>query len=134
MFRCTQLLTLLAVANAQSCFPFGGSLAKTPSVSRSQWWCPQSDMYGFMGFSYPLEVADCNDPSNGYDQISKDFAKMKNDFGAVMVRIYGPECREASVWENLLKAGVNNNMGIIPQVWWGFGVGEGYLCLQASCH
>ena len=79
-------------------------------------------MYGFMGFSYPLEVPDCNDASNGYDQINKDFAKMKNDFGAVMVRVYAPECREASVWENLLKAGVNNNMGVIPQVWWGFGV------------
>lgn len=122
MFHTIPIFALLAGATAQSCFPFGGSLASTPSVSRSQWWCPQSDMYGFMGFSYPLEVPDCSDASNGYDQINKDFAKMKNDFGAVMVRVYAPECREASVWENLLKAGVNNNMGVIPQVWWGFGV------------
>ena len=73
-----------------------------------------------MGFSYPLEVPDCTDPSNGYDAINKDFAKMKQDFGATMVRVYAPECREQSVWENLLKAGVNNNMGVILQVWWGF--------------
>ncbi|KAL8791308.1 MAG: hypothetical protein Q9195_005927 [Heterodermia aff. obscurata] len=45
---------------------------------------------------------------------------MKKDFGATMVRVYAPECRESSVWENLLKAAVNNNMGVIPQVWWGF--------------
>ena len=130
MFYTIQFFALLAVANAQSCFPFSGSLSSTPSVLRSQWWCPQSDMYGFLGFSYPLEVPDCSDPSNGYEQISKDFAKMKNDFGAVMVRVYAPECREASVWENLLKAGVNNNMGVIPQVWWGFGVSESSRWLQ----
>ncbi len=124
MFRLISFLIFLAAANAQSCFPFDESLTTNPSVSRSQWWCPQSNMYGFMGFSYPLEVPDCNDPSNSYDQINKDFAKMKQDFGAVMVRVYAPECREASVWENLLKAGINNNMGIIVQVWWGFGVSK----------
>lgn len=128
MFR-SLFFIFLAVANAQSCFPFAGNLASTPSTSRSQWWCPQSDMYGFMGFSYPLEVPDCSDPSNGYDQINKDFAKMKADFGAVMVRVYAPECREAGVWENLVKAGVNNNMGVIVQVWWGFGVSEPTSCL-----
>ncbi len=77
-------------------------------------------MYGFMGFSYPLEVPDCSDSTNSYDKISADFAKMKKDVGASMVRVYAPECRQASVWENLLKAGVTNNMGVIVQVWWGF--------------
>lgn len=77
-------------------------------------------MYGFLGFSYPLEVADCSDPSNSYESINADLAKMKKDFGASMIRVYSPECREASVWENLLQAGVSNNMGIIMQVWWGF--------------
>ena len=52
---------------------------------------------------------------------------MKKDFGASMIRVYAPECREASVWENLLQAGVNNNMGIIVQVWWGFD-SVGYTC------
>lgn len=77
-------------------------------------------MYGFLGFSYPLEVADCSDNTNSYESINADLAKMKKDFGASMIRVYAPECREASVWENLLQAGVNNNMGIVVQVWWGF--------------
>ena len=109
-----------------SCFPFGGAKLPSdysaPSVSRSQWWCPQSEMYGFMGFSYPLEVPDCNDYTNSYDKFNTDFAKMKKDFGATMVRIYAPECRKSSLWENLLRAAVKNNMGLIPQVWWGFDV------------
>lgn len=95
-----------------------------PSMSRSEWWCAQSEMYGFLGFSYPLEVSDCSDPTNSYESISADFAKMKRDFGATMVRVYAPECRDSSVWENLLQAGVTNNMGVIPQVWWGFEVGR----------
>ena len=106
-----------------SCFPFSGTLPSdlsAPPVSRSDWWCAQDDMYGFLGFSYPLEVADCSDNTNSYESINADLAKMKNDFGASMIRVYAPECREASVWENLLQAGVSNNMGIIVQVWWGF--------------
>ena len=116
----------VGTARSTSCFPFGGAKLPSdysaPSASRSQWWCPQSEIYGFLGFSYPLEVADCSDYSNSYDAINSDFASMKNDFGASMVRVYAPECRQPSVWENLLKAAVHNNMGVIPQVWWGFEV------------
>ena len=92
-------------------------------------------MYGFLGFSYPLEVADCSDATNSYESITADFAKMKKDFGASMIRVYAPECREASVWENLLQAGVSNNMGIIVQVWWGFdkvGYTSSAIALQQS--
>ena len=119
----TSFNTSITSTGIGSCFPFGGTLPSdlsAPPVSRSDWWCAQSDMYGFLGFSYPLEVADCNDPSNSYESINADLAKMKKDFGASMIRVYSPECREANVWENLLQAGVNNNMGIIVQVWWGF--------------
>lgn len=73
-----------------------------------------------MGFSYPLEVSDCGDYSDSYGAVDADFARMKKDFGASMVRVYAPECRDVSMWKNLLKAAVNNNMGVIPQVWWGF--------------
>lgn len=115
-----------ATKRSTTCFPFGGAKLPTdysaPSTSRSEWWCPQSEMYGFLGFSYPLEVPDCSDYTNSYDSINSDFAKMKRDFGASMVRVYAPECRDSSVWENLLRAAVNNNMGVIPQVWWGFEV------------
>lgn len=115
---------------AESCFPFSGTLPSdlsAPPVSRSDWWCAQDNLYGFLGFSYPLEVADCSDDTNSYESINADLAKMKKDFGASMIRVYAPECREASVWENLLQAGVSNNMGIIVQVWWGFD-SVGYAC------
>lgn len=114
-----------STSSGDSCFPFGSATLNKdfskPSMSRSEWWCSQNKMYGFMGFSYPLEVPDCNDWSNSYDAINADFAQMKRDFGARMVRVYAPECRENSIWEHLLRAGVENNMAVIPQVWWGFG-------------
>lgn len=65
---------------------------------------------------------------------------MKDDFGASMVRVYAPECRELSVWEALVRACAENDIGLIvmasllanfarrvlmecpdgDQVWWGF--------------
>ena len=122
--------TSTTATGAGLCFPFSGTLPSdlsAPSVSRSDWWCAQNNMYGFLGFSYPLEVADCSDGTNSYESINADLAKMKKDFRASMIRVYAPECREASVWENLLQAGVSNNMGIIVQVWWGF-ESVGYTC------
>ena len=121
---CALALDSNGTVSGNGCFPFGGGTLNKdfskPSTSRSNWWCGQDQMYGFMGFSYPLEVPDCGDWSNSYDAINADFAQMKRDFGAHMVRIYAPECRETNVWENILRAGVNNNMAVIPQVWWGF--------------
>ncbi|KIJ40281.1 glycoside hydrolase family 17 protein, partial [Sphaerobolus stellatus SS14] len=106
-----------------SCFPGGGAILSAfqkPSQPRSSWWCPASQQHGFLGFSYPMENSNCSDPSNQFAKINQDFQRMKAQFGATMVRIYGPECRNASVWQNLLQAGIANNMAIIPQVWWGF--------------
>lgn len=77
-------------------------------------------MYGFLGFSYPLEDADCSAASNGYDGILADLKIMKETFGATMVRVYAPECRDASLWENLVRACMEVGMGLIVQVWWGF--------------
>ncbi len=106
-------------ANASACFPFGSATLNTsyvkPSVSRSDWWCPQSSTYGFLGFSYPLEGA-CSD--DGYAGINSDFAAMKKDFGATLVRIYLPECYTTAIWQHVLQAAVNNNMGVVLQVAW----------------
>lgn len=57
-----------------------------------------------------MEADNCTDPSNLFPKINADFQRMKYEFGASMVRIYAPQCREVSVWENLLKAGIANNM------------------------
>jgi hypothetical protein len=72
------------------------------------------------GFSYPLEVADCSDPSNQYEKIRIDLERMKTEFGATFVRPYGVECRQVSIWENLVKACIDLGMALIVQVWWGF--------------
>lgn len=106
-------------ADTPNCFPFGSATLDTsnaaPSVSRSDWWCPQSMVYGFLGFSYPLEGG-CGD--DGYNGINSDFAAQKRDFGATMIRIYLPECYTTEIWNNVLKAAINNNMAVILQVAW----------------
>ncbi|GAA5962956.1 hypothetical protein JCM3765_006728 [Sporobolomyces pararoseus] len=89
-------------------------------MRREDWWCKEEDTYGFLGFSYPLEISDCSDPSNGYGKIKDDLKLMKDEFGANFVRPYGVECRETSVWLNLVKACVEVGMALIVQVWWGF--------------
>lgn len=94
---------------------------KPPSVSRDEWWCSAEEEYGFLGFSYPLEDGDCNAYSNSFDSMNKDFAEMKQKFGAKYVRLYYPVCTEKSVFENALRAGVANNMAVIPQIWFNFG-------------
>ncbi len=113
-----------AATNRSDCFPYARpvtlSLDSAPALNRSQWWCEPSLLYGFLGFSYPLEDSDCSASTNSYYQINKDFARMKSGFGATMVRIYAPECRKVSVWENIVRAAVNNGLGVIPMVWWGF--------------
>jgi hypothetical protein len=116
-----------AAAAAGNCFPMGnatlpGNFA-APSTPLNQWWCPQSDYYGFLGFSYPLEDGNCNAASNGYDQMNRDFAQMKRDFGASIIRMYYPVCTQPSVFINAIKAAYNNNMGLIVQVWTNFGGG-----------
>ena len=117
-----------------NCFPFGTaklSGTKAPHQSRDDWWCPSDLQYGFMGcdsfmmrqwytwidhmstsyrFSYPLEKDNCSDVSNSFAKINDDFKRMKSQFGATMVRIYAPQCRDESIWRNLLNAGIANNM------------------------
>lgn len=81
-------------SNGTSCFPNGGAkLADaTPGTPRSDWWCPADQLYGFMGFSYPLEDPDCDAESNSFKQINADFKKMKA-MGASLVRVYAPGTR-----------------------------------------
>lgn len=116
-----------AIQRDTNCFPYGtaklpGNL-QVPNVSRDQWWCPQSMAYGFQGFSYPLEDGNCNSQSNSYAAMNKDFAQMKRDFGATIIRMYYPVCTQPSVFQHALEAAYNNNMAIIFQVWTNFGDG-----------
>ena len=109
---------------AGSCFPYGTATLNqdftAPNVPRDQWFCPIEQQYGFQGFSYALEDDDCSSATNSFDKMNKDFAQMKKDFGATIVRLYYPMCTKSSVFENALRAGVANNMAIIPQIWFGW--------------
>jgi len=115
----------LATSDNTNCFPYGSAVLpkdlSPPDVPLDEWRCPSSMAYGFQGFSYPLEVSDCSDPSNSFEAMSADFAQMKRDFGASIVRMYYPTCLQSSVFENALKAGVANDMAVIFQVWTDFG-------------
>lgn len=116
--------TVLASRAVSDCFPLGSAkltaVNAPPSRTRANWWCSSDLQYGFLGFSYPLEDDNCSATSNSLNKINKDFARMKKDFGATMVRIYAPQCRDQSIWKTLIQAGVTNNMAVIPQIWWGF--------------
>jgi hypothetical protein len=120
-------LVSAAPATTSNCFPYGVAKLPTdgsaPSVSLDQWWCPQSMVYGFQGFSYPLEDDDCSAASNSFAAMDKDFAQMKADFGATVVRMYYPTCTQSSVFENAIMAAYKNNMALIPQIWTNFGIG-----------
>ncbi|KAI1084506.1 glycoside hydrolase family 17 protein [Whalleya microplaca] len=145
---CHKLLTLLASAtlchslasprSAQPCFPYGtAALPKDlsrPDIRLEDWWCPQSMAYGFQGFSYPLEEANCASPVNSFESMNADFTRMKRDFGASIVRLYYPVCLNASVFENVLKAGVANDMAVIFQVWTDFGESDQWKQSQQAIY
>ncbi|KAK3315168.1 B-(1-6) glucan synthase [Apodospora peruviana] len=125
----TLVLAALAAATPKPhCFPYGtATLPKDlskPHVPLKDWWCPQSMAYGFQGFSYPMEYYDCSAPQNGFEYMRDDFARMKRDFGASIVRMYYPVCTNESVFENAIRAGVANDMAVIFQVWTNFGDGN----------
>ncbi|GAA5882839.1 hypothetical protein JCM16303_002488 [Sporobolomyces ruberrimus] len=118
-----QLQTDKSTSEDNACFPLQSeplSTSSAPSQFREEWWCKDSELFGFLGFSYPLEVVDCSNPTNSFDKINEDLKRMKEEFGATMVRPYAVSCREVSVWENLVRACAEHGMGLIVQVWWGF--------------
>jgi hypothetical protein len=101
-----------------NCFPFGTSRQlnldlQPPQMSRDEWWCTQDMFYGFLGFSYAFQFTNLD-----YDvaTISNDMIRMKQDFGATMIRMYIPESYTVQLWENVIEAAILNNMGVVVQV------------------
>ncbi|KAL6803360.1 hypothetical protein GGI42DRAFT_342662 [Trichoderma sp. SZMC 28013] len=101
-----------------NCFPFGSQARlnadlQPPHVSREEWWCPQSDFYGFLGFSFPFQFTN---EDFEVTSISSHMQQMKRQFGATMIRMYIPESYTTQLWENVLEAAILNNMGVVVQV------------------
>ena len=91
---------------------YHSTLKYDSTQSSMAYFTPTARLF-FSRFSYALEDSDCSDASNSFDTINADFDRMKSQFGATMVRIYAPECRDESIWINLLRAGIANNMCVI---------------------
>ncbi|KAI5478344.1 B-(1-6) glucan synthase [Pseudohyphozyma bogoriensis] len=75
-----------------------------------------------------------SDSTNSYESISADFAAMKKNFGASMVRIYGQSCRTLSLYESIVQAAADNNMGVILMVWFGFDGTDVWETAQTSLY
>lgn len=104
--------------NNPNCFPFGTNRRLNldliaPPMSREEWWCGQDMFYGFLGFSYAFQFT-----NQDFDvaTISQDMVRMKEEFGATMIRMYIPESYTTQLWENVLQAAIENNMGVVVQV------------------
>jgi len=109
------LVTVLDTED-DGCFPLTRAWGSGPNgTSLQQWWCGSDTLYGFLGFSYPVED-DCGGYS--YNSFLNDFRNMKNKFGATFVRLYLPVCRETSFWVNMVKAARDASVALIPQIFW----------------
>jgi len=98
------------------CYPLTRGWESGPgNQTLDQWWCPADMLYGFLGFSYPLEDS-CN--AFNYNSFVKDFKNMKAKFNATFVRIYLPTCSDTSFWVNMIKAARDTNMALIPMIFW----------------
>ncbi|KAI3318749.1 glycoside hydrolase family 17 protein [Xylariaceae sp. AK1471] len=129
---------LATTDTAASCFPYGSAVLpkdlSPPNIPLDKWKCPPSMAYGFQGFSYPLEEANCSALSNSFKSMNADFAQMKRDFGAKIVRLYYPLCLKPLVFENALKAAVANDMAVIFQVWTDFGNSDDWIISQQAIY
>jgi len=105
--------------NGDTCFPMTRSWGSGPNgMPLENWWCGADSIYGFLGFSLPLED-DCN--AYSYNGFVAQFKDMKNRYGATFVRAYLPVCRQTSFWVNLVKAARDTSLGLIPMIFWDFG-------------
>jgi len=112
------IVALASLVAGQGCFPMKRQWGNGPSnMPLSQWWCGPDDLYGFLGFSLPLEDG-CN---YGYDTFLNSFKDMKQTYGATFVRIYLPTCRQTDFWVNMMKAARDTSLAVIPMIFWDWG-------------
>ncbi|KAK4048973.1 hypothetical protein OIO90_005608 [Microbotryomycetes sp. JL221] len=102
--------------SGSGCFPANArAIPSTPATASalSQWWCPESTEYAFLGFSYALYACQTQ------EQMTADFKRMKSEFSARYVRLYG-NC-DAS-WHNnaIIEAAASAGIGIYHLIWFGW--------------
>ncbi|PRP87585.1 hypothetical protein PROFUN_04612 [Planoprotostelium fungivorum] len=111
------------------CFPMGSASFRDglPTANRTEWFCDSDQLFGFLGFSYPMESFDCESDIYSYQHLYTDLSRMKSEFGATFVRTYLPGCRETFVWVNLVKAARDLDMAIIPMLYWDWQRNDTYM-------
>jgi len=112
------IVTLFSSVQADGCFPMSRDWGSGPNGAPLQnWWCGPDALYGFLGFSYPLED-DCG--AYSYNSFLHDFQDMKKTYGATFVRIYLPVCKDTGFWVNMIKAARDTSLAVIPMIFWDF--------------
>ncbi|KAL0578089.1 hypothetical protein V5O48_003907 [Marasmius crinis-equi] len=105
-------------AEASDCFPAVGFKmpSNTPS-SLTNWWCPMSSEYAFVGFSY--EVSQCQSAS----KLKSEFADIRKTFNGRYVRLYGA-CDRDGFYDDVVNAAWSAGIGVHALVWFGFDGGD----------
>ncbi|SCV73387.1 BQ2448_7313 [Microbotryum intermedium] len=111
-----------SIPTGLGCFPSNirtipSGVNYTAADLAANWWCPDSSEYAFMGFSY--SVAGCQSPST----LLTDFTRMRKQFGARYVRLYGA-CDATWFNDALVDAAAAANLGLYGLIWFGFDGGE----------
>ncbi|KAF9019746.1 glycoside hydrolase [Hymenopellis radicata] len=85
--------------------------------SLNNWWCPTSDEYGFVGFSY--EVTACQD----LNTLRREFVDIRETFKGRYVRMYG-FCDRPGFYDDIVTAAWDAGVGVHALIWFGFDGGN----------
>ncbi|KAF8900539.1 glycoside hydrolase superfamily [Mucidula mucida] len=85
--------------------------------SLDNWWCPPSEEYGFVGFSY--EVTACQDVNT----LRREFMDIRETFKGRYVRMYG-FCDRAGFYDDIVTAAWDARLGVHALIWFGFDGGN----------
>lgn len=104
-----------STSNGQSsCFPaLNFTMPGIVPSSVDNWWCSVQDEQAWLGFSY--DVSWCPDGR----QLLKSFKRMRTEYKARYVRIYGA-CDNDGYTNEMVNAAWEAGIGVYPLIWFGF--------------
>ncbi|KIM30043.1 glycoside hydrolase family 17 protein [Serendipita vermifera MAFF 305830] len=111
-----------STTSASNCFPaLDFPVPKAPGRPPAQWWCSPSDTNGFLGFTY--ETDGCQSAST----LLADFTRMRNDYKARYVRLYGWCDDQGTYLNNVIQAAYSAGLGVYFTIWFGFDGGNAWI-------
>lgn len=117
----TATSTTTAAASAatySSCFPaldftMPSEAPANTTSNVANWWCNTNDEVAWLGFSFDLSA--CPDSR----QLTKSFTRMRTNFNARYVRMYGT-CDTPGYTDQLIDSAWEAGIGIYPLIWFGY--------------